>query len=58
MSESRAVPFYCPYCGDEDLRPEAEPHAAWCCASCLRIFVVRLVGLAGAGDQRAREVAT
>ena len=24
MSESRATPFYCPYCGDEDLRPHEE----------------------------------
>ncbi|MDQ7806992.1 Insertion element protein [Amycolatopsis sp. A133] len=21
-SDERAAPFYCPYCGDEDLRPE------------------------------------
>ena len=32
MSE-RAVPFYCPYCGEEDLRPtertETVPGAAW-----------------------------
>ncbi len=25
MSE-RAAPFYCPYCGDEDLRPGGESH--------------------------------
>ncbi|MGH3929076.1 MAG: hypothetical protein ACRDTF_03770 [Pseudonocardiaceae bacterium] len=58
MSESRAAPFYCPYCGEEDLRPATEPHAAWRCADCLRIFVVRMVGLATAGDQRTREVTT
>ncbi|MGH3938628.1 MAG: Insertion element protein [Pseudonocardiaceae bacterium] len=58
MSESRAAPFYCPYCGEEDLRPEAEPHAAWRCADCRRVFVVRMVGLAPAGDQRRQEVAT
>ena len=49
MSEAgaaRAVPFYCPYCGEEDLRPEEEPHAAWRCADCRRVFVVRMVGLA------------
>ncbi|MGH4023503.1 MAG: hypothetical protein ACRDRV_02855 [Pseudonocardiaceae bacterium] len=49
MSETggtRAVPFYCPYCGEEDLRPEEEPHAAWRCADCRRVFVVRMVGLA------------
>ncbi|WP_190817807.1 hypothetical protein [Saccharopolyspora pogona] len=42
---SRAAPFYCPYCGDEDLTPEAEPAGAWQCASCLRVFTVRLIGL-------------
>ena len=33
MSE-RAVPFYCPYCGDEDLRPaddDGSRTAAWYC---------------------------
>ena len=44
MSE-RAVPFYCPYCGDEDLRPVEEPHGAWRCASCLRAFAVKLIGV-------------
>ncbi|HSL08361.1 MAG TPA: Insertion element protein [Pseudonocardiaceae bacterium] len=45
MTEARAVPFYCPYCGEEDLRPEVQPPAAWRCADCQRVFVVRLVGL-------------
>jgi predicted RNA-binding Zn-ribbon protein involved in translation (DUF1610 family) len=40
-----AVPFYCPYCGEEDLRPHEDPPAAWRCADCQRVFVVRLVGL-------------
>ncbi|HEY0576596.1 MAG TPA: Insertion element protein [Pseudonocardia sp.] len=44
MSE-RAVPFYCPYCGEEDLRPVEEPHGAWRCAGCLRTFAVKLVGI-------------
>ncbi|MFR9729392.1 hypothetical protein ACL03H_09190 [Saccharopolyspora sp. MS10] len=44
--EGRAVPFYCPYCGDEELVPEAEPAGAWACQACLRVFTVRLVGLA------------
>ncbi|MBV8542254.1 MAG: Insertion element protein [Pseudonocardiales bacterium] len=46
MTEARAVPFYCPYCGEEDLRPATAPHAAWSCADCRRVFVVRLVGMA------------
>jgi ribosomal protein L37AE/L43A len=45
MSTERAVPFYCPYCGEEDLRPVEEPHGAWRCAGCLRTFAVKLVGI-------------
>ncbi|MEJ3652649.1 Insertion element protein [Actinomycetes bacterium KLBMP 9759] len=45
----RAVPFYCPYCGDEDLRPaeqtEKVPHGAWYCASCLRTFSLKMIGI-------------
>ena len=46
MSE-RAVPFHCPYCGDEDLRPRAarRRHGAWECRSCLRAFSLKLLGL-------------
>ncbi len=53
MSE-RAVPFHCPYCGDEDLRPHAPEGAegdaadirgGWECRSCLRVFSLRLIGL-------------
>ena len=48
MSE-RAVPFYCPYCGEEDLRP-AEVDATdvpspWYCPDCLRTFSLKLVGI-------------
>ncbi len=41
----RAVPFYCPYCGDEDLRPVEEPHGAWRCAACLRTFALKFIGI-------------
>ena len=49
MSE-RAVPFHCPYCGDEDLRPrEGSPgvsaHGEWECRSCLRAFSLKLLVL-------------
>ena len=49
MSE-RIVPFHCPYCGEEDLRPhEAEdgssPHGTWECRACQRAFSVRFLGL-------------
>lgn len=45
MSE-RQPPFYCPYCAEENLRPEPEPHGAWRCEDCLRVFVVKFVGIA------------
>ncbi|MEV6314353.1 hypothetical protein [Streptomyces sp. NPDC051776] len=53
MSE-RAAPFYCPYCGDEDLRPSEEgtspgKGAAWECASCNRAFRLSFLGLLAAG---------
>jgi transposase-like protein len=45
----RAVPFHCPYCGDEDLRPhapeEGSGHGQWECRSCLRAFSLRMIGL-------------
>ncbi|MCY7342049.1 MAG: Insertion element protein [Pseudonocardia sp.] len=44
MSE-RAVPFYCPYCGEEDLRPAEASHGAWYCPDCLRTFSLKMVGI-------------
>ncbi|QVQ52434.1 hypothetical protein J4H86_00795 [Spiractinospora alimapuensis] len=49
----RATPFYCPYCGDEDLRPhEGDGRTgagyAWLCGSCVRVFRVSFVGLSAA----------
>ena len=41
----RAVPFHCPYCGEEDLWPSEEGHGAWECRACLRAFSVKLLGL-------------
>jgi hypothetical protein len=43
--EQRAAPQYCPYCGDEDLRPEPSSHRAWHCLACARVFEVSFVGL-------------
>ena len=48
MTDARAVPFYCPFCGEEDLRPHpGEPAAShsWHCRSCTRVFALKLVGL-------------
>ena len=51
---TRAVPFHCPYCGDDNLWPhEPAPgdraeagsaHGAWECRSCLRAFTVSMIG--------------
>ncbi|WP_370379913.1 hypothetical protein [Catenulispora sp. GAS73] len=51
MSE-RAAPAYCPYCGDEDLRPEEGGHRRWSCRSCRRVFEVAFVGLLAPGAGR------
>lgn len=52
----RAVPFFCPYCAEEDLRPQEEPHGAWRCVACTRVFIVKMVGLAPNGDAAAGPV--
>lgn len=47
-SGQRAVPYYCPFCGGEDLWPASEKHGQWECRSCTRAFALRFVGLVGA----------
>jgi ribosomal protein L37AE/L43A len=42
----RMAPLYCPYCGDEDLRPHEATHGAWECRSCARVFSLAFLGLA------------
>ncbi|MER5843088.1 MULTISPECIES: hypothetical protein [Streptomyces] len=51
MSE-RAAPFYCPYCGDEDLRPGEEGHGTWECGACNRAFRLKFLGLLAQGLDR------
>jgi transposase-like protein len=48
---ARAVPFHCPYCGDENLWPhepddgaEGSGHGQWECRSCLRAFKLSMIG--------------
>ena len=44
MSDTpRAQPFYCPFCGEQDLRPSAT--AGWHCAVCDRRFELAFLGL-------------
>ena len=54
-SEERAAPLYCPYCGDEDLRPNEDGgHGAWECRSCARVFAVKFLGLSTHALEAAR----
>ena len=47
-SGTRAQPFYCPYCGEEELRPAGEGPSEYHCPCCDRRFDLRFLGL-GAG---------
>ena len=44
MSE-RSVPYHCPYCGGEDLRPHEDSHGAWECRECARAFSLKFLGI-------------
>jgi transposase-like protein len=41
----RQVPFYCPYCGEEALRPTGPATGQWECADCGRGFELRFTGV-------------
>ena len=41
----RQVPFFCPYCGEEELRPAGSRPGDWECRSCSRGFQLRFAGL-------------
>ena len=43
MSTPRAVPFYCPFCGEQDLRPD-DP-SGWRCLVCDRRFELTVTGV-------------
>ena len=43
---THAPVFYCPYCGEEDLRPAEGGHGQWLCMGCRRVWAVKLLGLA------------
>ena len=50
MSE-RAAPMFCPYCGEERLRPWGNDpdkgHGDWRCEDCTRVFTLRYKGISG-----------
>jgi ribosomal protein L37AE/L43A len=41
----RQIPFFCPYCGEEDLRPAGTQAGGWTCESCARGFQLRFTGV-------------
>jgi transposase-like protein len=45
----RAVPFYCPFCGEQDIRPDDAGASAWRCESCERRFELTAITVGGAG---------
>ncbi len=48
------VPFYCPYCGEEDLEP-LERDGAWFCRGCVRSFSLSFLGVGSPRTTAARE---
>ena len=66
----RMAPFYCPYCGEENLEPRApedfpgerggsSPHhdapGSWFCPDCLRSFTLKFLGV-GAPRTASKEI--
>jgi len=45
MSGERQVPFFCPYCGEESLRPSSPDAGEWECGACSRDFRLRFVAV-------------
>jgi transposase-like protein len=41
----RAVPYHCPFCAEEDLRPHGPRPGTWHCRACLRVFSVKFLGI-------------
>ena len=50
-ASQRAVPYHCPFCAEEDLRPvpsgavEGLTRGGWHCRSCLRVFSLSFHGV-------------
>ena len=47
----RAVPFYCPFCGEQDIRPD-DP-SGYRCEVCDRRWELRLLGVGPGEDEHA-----
>jgi predicted RNA-binding Zn-ribbon protein involved in translation (DUF1610 family) len=49
----RAVPFYCPFCGEQDIRP-SEEGSSYRCQVCDRTWEIRITRVGpGAGGEEA-----
>ena len=53
MSGHGSSPFFCPYCGDEELVPYGETHGEWRCESCRKAFALRTVKQSRPSPERA-----
>lgn len=47
----RQVPFFCPYCGEEGLRPSGPEAGGWECSACARGFQLKFAGVRRPGAQ-------
>jgi hypothetical protein len=45
----RQAPLYCPYCGEEDLRPASPEAGDWWCAGCAHSFGLKFAGITLSG---------
>ena len=45
MTGERQVPFFCPYCGEENLRPAGPDAGGWRCDACARGFTLRFAAV-------------
>jgi transposase-like protein len=45
VTGERQVPFYCPYCGEEELRPAGSDAGDWECLACSRGFQLRFTSV-------------
>ena len=45
MTGERQVPFFCPYCGEESLRPAGPEAGDWECDACARGFTLRFTAV-------------
>jgi hypothetical protein len=50
MTGERQVPFFCPYCGEESLRPSGPEAGEWECAACARGFQLKFAGVLPPGS--------